>query len=184
MPNIADDDFASRQADADRPSKSQRKREATALQRLGEQLVELKPAQLDKLPLSEDLREAILFAQGLHQRGARKRQRQLIGKLMRRAEAEPLQAALAALTTADPVARRHRQQLEQRCDALIAGDTAVLTAFLDEYPGTDAQQLRQLIRNAARALAQDKQPAVARNILLRYLQAVTTASAPATVEEI
>jgi len=178
MPNIADDDFASLEAGADRPSKSQRKREATALQRLGEQLVELKPAQLDKLPLPEDLREAVLFAQGLHQRGARKRQRQLIGKLMRRAEAEPVQAALAALMSADPVARRRRQQLEQGCDALIAGDTAALTAFLDQYPGTDAQQLRQLIRNAARALAQDKQPAVARNVLLRYLQEVTAGSAP------
>ncbi|NTV51695.1 MAG: FAD-binding protein, partial [Candidatus Firestonebacteria bacterium] len=44
------------------------------------------------------------------------------GDLMRRAEAEPVQAALAALMSADPVARRRRQQLEQGCDALIAGE--------------------------------------------------------------
>lgn len=80
--------------DFERPSKSQRKREATALQRLGEQLVSLKPAQLDRIPLPEELREAIRAAQGMNQRGARRRQLQYIGKLMRRTEVEPIREAL------------------------------------------------------------------------------------------
>ena len=78
----------------DKPSKSQRKREALALQDLGETLVTLKPAQLDKMPLPEKLREAVLAARQMNQRGARKRQLQYIGRLMREIDPEPIRAAL------------------------------------------------------------------------------------------
>ena len=87
------------------PSKSQRKREATALQDLGEHLVRLTPAQLRRVPLPEDLLAAIRTAQAIPQRGARKRQLQLIGKLMRRLDALETAAIRAALATL--VTRRH-----------------------------------------------------------------------------
>jgi ribosome-associated protein len=86
----------------DKPSKSQRKREALALQDLGETLVTLKPAQLDKIPLPEELREAVLAARQMNQRGARKRQLQYIGRLMREIDPEPIRAALGF---ADPLER-------------------------------------------------------------------------------
>src|SRR5574341_807520 len=71
-------------ADAEvRPSKSQRKRDAHALQALGIQLVELSPARLARIALPEALREAVVAAQSMHQHGARLRQMQYIGKLMR-----------------------------------------------------------------------------------------------------
>jgi ribosome-associated protein len=78
----------------DRPSKSQRKREALALQDLGATLVTLKPAQLDKIPLPEELREAVLAARQMTQRGARKRQLQYIGRLMREIDPEPIHVAM------------------------------------------------------------------------------------------
>ena len=78
----------------DKPSKSQRKREALALQELGETLVDLKPAQLGKMPLPEELREAVLAARQMTQRGARKRQLQYIGRLMREIDPEPIRVAL------------------------------------------------------------------------------------------
>ena len=81
-------------ADLEKPSKSQRKREATALQSLGETLVALKPAQLARIPLPDELREAVLAARQMQQRGARKRQLQYIGKLMRRIDPEPIRTAL------------------------------------------------------------------------------------------
>ena len=78
------------------PSKSQRKREATALQDLGEQLVELTRAQLNRVP--EDLLAAVQAAQAIAQRGGRKRQLQYIGKLMRRIDdPEAIRAALATV---------------------------------------------------------------------------------------
>lgn len=85
------------------PSKSQRKRDATALQKLGENLTQLTPAQLQQIPLPEKLLAAVRAAQAIPQRGAHKRQLQYIGKLMRQIDdLEPIQAAL------------HRTQTPQR----------------------------------------------------------------------
>ena len=81
------------------PSKSQRKREATALQDLGEQLVKLTSAQLRRVPLPDDLLSAVRAAQPITQRGAHKRQLQLIGKLMRRLDDSETAAIRAALAT-------------------------------------------------------------------------------------
>ncbi len=80
-------------------SKSQRKREATVLQELGEQLVKLTATQLKRIPLPEDLLAAVRLAQSIAQRGGRKRQLQYIGKLMRQLDEADIEAIGAALTT-------------------------------------------------------------------------------------
>jgi ribosome-associated protein len=79
------------------PSKSQRKREATAQQELGEQLVKLTSNQLNRIPLSEELLAAVRLAQSISQRGGRKRQLQYIGKLMRQLDDADIEAISAAL---------------------------------------------------------------------------------------
>lgn len=81
---------------ADEPkSKTQRKREMLDLQILGEKLVKLKREQLAKIPLDEQLRDAIVAAQSIKSHGAHKRQLQYIGRLMRDRDPAPIQAALA-----------------------------------------------------------------------------------------
>jgi 5-(carboxyamino)imidazole ribonucleotide mutase len=81
----------------DRPSKSARKRAALAAQKLGEELVLLRDAQLQALDLPEPLIEAIRAARHMRTRAALARQRQYIGKLMRAIDPAPIHAALAAL---------------------------------------------------------------------------------------
>jgi 5-(carboxyamino)imidazole ribonucleotide mutase len=81
---------------ADRPSKSAKKRAALAAQKLGEELILLKDADLDALRLPERLSEAIRQARRIRSRAAGARQRQYIGKLMREIDLLPIQAALAA----------------------------------------------------------------------------------------
>lgn len=83
--------------DAPRPSKSQRKREAHALQALGEQLVALPPAHLARLALPDELREAVRETRRMPQHGARSRQMQYIGRLMRELDDAVLQALRQAL---------------------------------------------------------------------------------------
>ncbi len=78
-----------------KPSKSARKREYLALQKLGEELLTLRDADLLAIELDEDLREAVLEARQIKSRGALRRQKQYIGKLMRHIDPEPLRAALA-----------------------------------------------------------------------------------------
>ena len=80
------------------PSKSQRKRDAHALQALGVQLVALSAVQLTRLDLPETLHEAVGAAQRMRAHGARTRQMQYIGKLMRQLEPSVLSHIRAALT--------------------------------------------------------------------------------------
>ena len=80
------------------PSKSQRKRDAHALQTLGSQLIALSVAQLARLELPEALHEAVLAAQRMRSHGARTRQMQYIGKLMRQLEPTTLSRIRAVLT--------------------------------------------------------------------------------------
>jgi ribosome-associated protein len=78
------------------PSKTQRKRDAHALQALGVQLVALSTAQLARLDLPESLHEAVVAAQRMRAHGARTRQMQYIGKLMRQLDPRVLSHIRAA----------------------------------------------------------------------------------------
>ena len=80
-----------------KPSKSARKREYLALQKLGEELITLKQTELDGLSLDEALLEAIMEARQIKAHGALRRQKQYIGKLMRHIDPEPLRAEMAKL---------------------------------------------------------------------------------------
>ena len=80
-----------------KPSKSAKKREYIALQKMGEELILLKESELEALPLDEDLRDAVLEARQIKAHGALRRQKQYIGKLMRHIDPEPLRAEMAKL---------------------------------------------------------------------------------------
>jgi len=80
-----------------KPSKSARKRENIALQKLGEELITLKASDLDSLPLDDNLREAVLQAKQMKAHGALRRQKQYIGKLMRHIDPEPVRIEMAKL---------------------------------------------------------------------------------------
>jgi len=87
----------------ERPSKSQRKRDAHAAQDLGEELIGLRDAELDALGLPERLVEAIRAARRIKSRAGGARQRQYIGKLMREIDPEPIRATLAARSERDAI---------------------------------------------------------------------------------
>lgn len=80
-----------------KPSKSARKREYLALQKLGEDLITLRLSDLESLPLDENLRDAIMEARQMKAHGALRRQKQYIGKLMRHIDPEPLRIEMAKL---------------------------------------------------------------------------------------
>ncbi len=80
-----------------KPSKSARKREYLALQKLGEELIELRESDLVCLPLEENLLDAVMEARQIKAHGALRRQKQYIGKLMRHIDPEPLQTEMAKL---------------------------------------------------------------------------------------
>lgn len=152
-----------------RPSRSQLKRDAEALQDLGRELVELPQAKLDRIELPEKLREAVDLARRITAHGGRRRQLQYIGKLMRNLEAGPIRARLEAMQQADHRAAQRFHHLEALRDRLIAEGDAALGDVLTDYPHADRQHLRQLIRQAQQERDRGKPPASARS-LFRYLR--------------
>ncbi len=64
----------------DRPSKSELKRQMTALQKLGQELVEQPRDRVKRVPMPEDVRDAILECQQITNHEGRRRQMQYVGK--------------------------------------------------------------------------------------------------------
>ena len=149
-----------------RPSKSQRKRDSTALQDLGRELVELPAERLRKLPLDEGLHSAVREAQRIRSHEARRRQLQYIGKLMRDIDPAPLREALDRLKGVSAAANAELHRLEALRELLLADEAAALSALTRDYPhATGAlQQLRQLRRNALKEREQHKPPRAYREI--------------------
>jgi len=145
------------------PSKSQLKREMTALQELGEELVGLSRERLAKIDMPERLRDAILDAQRITKHEARRRQMQYIGKIMRDVDANPLREALDELKGLSAAANARQHHLENLRTRLMEDETA-FGDLAREFPAADIQHLRQLRRNALREAEQGRPPRAYREL--------------------
>ncbi|GAA0479766.1 MULTISPECIES: ribosome biogenesis factor YjgA [Tatumella] len=154
-------------------SKSEIKRDAEELKRLGAELTDLSKNELERIPLDEQLRDAVELAQRIRKE-ARRRQLQLIGKLLRSRDVEPVRQAL------DKLKNRHNQQvalfhkLEAIRDRLIEQGDDAITEVINLYPTADRQQLRSFIRNAQKEKAANKPPKSAR-LIFQYLRELAEA---------
>lgn len=132
------------------PSRTERKDQSRRLRDAGEELVALSREALEALPLPEVLRDALLDAKDITSFGAKRRQLQFIGKLMRRLDAEVLAAVDAALQVKRRQTGRETALLrrtEQWRDSMIADDARV-EQWLAEHRDTNAARLRGLVRQA------------------------------------
>ena len=158
----------------DRPSKSQLKREMTALQKLGEELIVESRDRVKRVPMPEDVRDAILECQQIKDHEGRRRQTQYVGKKMRTlepheiAEIQKTLDSWRGLSKADTAAMH---ALERHRDRLLKDDGA-LTELMAKHPELDVQQVRTMIRNARKEQAESKPPKAYREIfqLLKELQ--------------
>jgi ribosome-associated protein len=159
----------------DRPSKSQLKREMTALQKLGEDLVNEPKDRVMRVPMPEDVRDAILECQKIKDHEGRRRQLQFVGKKMRMLDEEEVAAIQRTIDSwrgASKAETAAMHALERRREKLLADDGA-LTELKSEFPDADIQQLRTLIRNARKEQVENKPPKAYREIfqVLKQLQA-------------
>jgi len=153
----------------DKPSKSQKKRDMQALQKLGEALVKLSAAELEKLPLSELLLDSIKHAQTITSHEGKRRQLQYIGKVMRDVDPLPIEEALEKLQWKQNQAKVIFHQVERWRDQLITEGDEALAGFINRYPQADHQQLRQLIR-----AAQQNKPGAER-LVFQYIRQIIEA---------
>ena len=150
-------------------SKSELKRDMDKLKDIGSRLMDMKPAVLDKLPLGERLRAALDESKRIKSHNARKRHLGFVGKLLQEQELSPIQELFNRMDATSDVYNRYFHQLERWRDRLLSEGQSALTAFLEKYPESNHQLVRQLVRNAKKEAEQEKPPAAARK-LFKYLR--------------
>lgn len=151
-----------------KPSKTQRKQAMHALQKMGEQLVALNHQQLEKLDLPQTLLDAILHARQINKFGARQRQMQYIGKLMRTIEVASIQEKLDIWKQASLNQSVEMHQIERWRERILS-DAQAITEFAGTYPNADIQQIRLLVRNINKEREFNKPPKSYR-LLFKALQ--------------
>ncbi len=155
--------------DGDTPiSKSQRKRDALALQALADEMVRLSPAELASVPLPVNLRDGVMSARELS-RGAYRRQVRYLGRLLRETDVAPIRSAVDAHRSTSHEDKARLKRLERWRERLMEEGDAAVAELLDEYAHADAQQLRQLLRNAHKEHAVGRPPRSFRQ-LFRFLR--------------
>lgn len=159
------------------PSKTRRKRDMHALQSLGERLATLNTQQLDQLALPEALLEAVKALQRIRERGALRRQRQFIGKLMRTIDVGPIKAKLDAWSGESRLETARLHAIEHWRERLLADDEA-LPEFIQAFPSCDVQVLRTTIRNARVEQAASKPPKHVRQLFRLVREAMNASTNP------
>jgi ribosome-associated protein len=145
------------------PSKSLRKRQSHELQLLGEELIGLPQNELDELPLPEVLRDAVMLARRITAHGGLYRQKQLIGKLMRKIDSEPIRLALDARRERDRTSVRQFQLIERWRTRLIE-ESGALVEFAQNYPTAEVALFTRLIAQAQHERNNERPPKAAREI--------------------
>jgi ribosome-associated protein len=154
----------------ERPSKSERKRRSDDLQALGEALIDLPDSELDALPLPETLRDAVLLARKITAHGGLYRQKQYIGKLMRKFDAEPIRAALAAKRDRERVEALRFRRIEQWRDRLLQEGAPAIAHLSTEVPDVDVAAITALVQRARKEQQQATGSTHATRELFRLLR--------------
>jgi len=143
-----------------KPSKSAKKRVFLELQALGEQLLRLTEEQLRNMDLDENLFDAVIAAAQMKSHGALRRQCQLIGKLMRNVDPEPIHRALDAFQHQEKTAKDVFRRAEEWRDRIVqcghpglheffdmtGRENGDLSVLLNEYASTRADSGRRTLQ--------------------------------------
>jgi ribosome-associated protein len=152
------------ETEEERLSKSARKREAASLQELGVKLSALPDQELKSLELPDGLFAALRDLRRLPSHGAQVRQRQYIGKLMRKIDPEPVLAKLAERKQRHDLEIRQFQQIERWRDRLLSERAAALEDLLQEYPAAERETLSRLLDKAEKERLEQRSPVGAREL--------------------
>ena len=158
--------------DGDKKSRTRKRNEDRALQALGEELVALSVQQLEQIPMEEKLHEAVMIARKTKSRGAKRRQMQYIGRLMRDVAPEPIESALKNIRAGDFRKALAFKKVEKWRDEIKDGNARVIEEILRACPHAERQRLTQLARNA-RNRRQGAEGEKSSKILFRYLREIS-----------
>jgi ribosome-associated protein len=158
MPQSANEiDDLTPEMDEELKSKTEIKREMHRLQDFAQSLVEMSKHQRSLLPLSEDLKDAMIVADKIRNKHeALRRHIRHIAKILLETDLDPIHQAI------DVMANKHQQatakfvRLENLRDELIEQGNEAIEALLAEFELMDRQKLKQLVRHAAKEKKSEK----------------------------
>lgn len=161
-----------------RPSKSQKRREDLERHRVARALAGLSKGQLAHVPLDDDLRDAVNEGREQHARVAKKRALDYLTKALRTTSEDEMAAivqALDRLAGNQATVTERQLRLEQWRTHLTQNGDGAIQGLLEHDGSLDRGQVRQLVRNAAKA-KDDAKGKKARRALHQLLDAVDTRS--------
>ncbi|MGE4423297.1 MAG: ribosome biogenesis factor YjgA [Pseudodesulfovibrio sp.] len=141
----------------DRPSRSQLKRDMTALQKLGADLAALGDKVVREAGLPPEVEKALLLIKTMTKHEAKRRHMQYVGKLMRTFDTAHAQELVDAAQLGHQVKTKAFQRVEDLRDRLVDGDDDLLQSLFETHPD-EGQRLRQLTLGARRENANGKPP--------------------------
>ena len=141
-------------------SRSAKKRQSSALQDLGAELTKLPVNELDRLPLTPDLLEALRLYARISNREGKRRQLQFIGRLMREVDAGPLAEAIEARKNGQQADAARLHLAEQWREKLLSAAEADVEDLLAAFPWPDAEAAGrpELEKLLAEARKEDDRP--------------------------
>ena len=150
-------------------SRTQIKRAMEALQDLGGKLLDLKPSELARIPMSDTLITAIDESRRIDQNEAKRRHLQYIGKVMRDEDSEAIAKALAVHDSGSDEHRRVFHQIETWRDGLISNNPDTLNEIVLLHKGADRQHITHLVKQA-QSMNQEAKAKSAAKKLFKYLR--------------
>ena len=158
----------------DRPSRTEQKKAMARLQLLGEKLAALPPERIKALPVNEVLIDNLLEMARIPSFEAKRRQSQLIGKLLKR---EDEGAVLATFNAKQPA--KKQAQITRWVDRLVAQGDGALNDFVRQFPAAERHTLRQHVMRVQKAKveeASDEEQAATLRALENYVHQVALLS--------
>ncbi|MAD88683.1 MAG: hypothetical protein CMK64_03190 [Pseudoalteromonas sp.] len=154
-------------------SKSELKRDAQQYQQLAIDLAAMSNKQRERLPLSDDLIEAMVVADKIRAKSeAYRRHINYISKTLRTTDnVADIEAAIELMLNKNNQADVLLNKIETTRTNLINSGDSLINELLEEFPTLERQKLRQLVRQAAKEAKAEK-PAKGYKDLFQYLKEV------------
>lgn len=133
-----------------RPNKTQLKRELAELQKLVMEIIALGEGERARLDLDAKFLAGVQRASAMKASSGRNREIKYLTKLLQKQNLQQIQSWFNTRNSKHSEENRHFHALEKWRDRLIAEGDVALQQYLQQYPQTDRQQIRALIRSAVK----------------------------------
>jgi ribosome-associated protein len=157
------------------PTKGELKRQAQSVQELAEQLIGAPESLLAGLDLPENVGDAVMLARKITSHAALVRQKQYVGKLMRKIDVEPIRAALESRNEARRLQALRFHRVERWRDRILEEGEPALEELFGECAALDTLDFRRLAAEARRDHGAGGSPRASRELF----RALAAALAPA-----